>query len=108
MYFIRDGSVLLYNRFMVTEFLKLPKYSFFGDYQIIEDLKSNIVFKTSPGKINTLFMCVDRKTLLRLLKIFPKTHEMLRNRSLNRRLKFLEQMKRLDDQSELKALPVEI
>ena len=60
MYFIRQGLVEVFNNEnddleMKQEksqtnkqkpILYLPKYSYFGDYQILYNLKSNIVFKT--------------------------------------------------------------
>ena len=51
MYFIRQGLVEVYNNEndeLIKErpILYLPKYSYFGDYQILYNLKSNIVFKT--------------------------------------------------------------
>ena len=51
MFFIRQGLVEVYNNDndeidKEKPILYLPKYSYFGDYQILYNLKSNIVFKT--------------------------------------------------------------
>ena len=53
MYFIRQGLVEVYNNEndlkdpnQNNPILYLPKFSYFGDYQILCNLKSNIVFKT--------------------------------------------------------------
>ena len=51
MYFIRQGLVEVYNNEndeldKEKPILYLPKFSYFGDYQILYNLKSNIVFKT--------------------------------------------------------------
>lgn len=51
MYFIRQGLVEVYNNENDEveggkPILYLPKYSYFGDYHILFNLKSNIVFKT--------------------------------------------------------------
>jgi len=56
--------------------LYLPKFSYFGDYQILYNLKSNIVFKTlshtpdeKKNNINCepmpdiIFMCIEKKLL---------------------------------------------
>jgi signal-transduction protein with cAMP-binding, CBS, and nucleotidyltransferase domain len=50
-YFIRQGIVEVYNNDndeIVKErpILYLPKFSYFGDYQILQKLKSNVVIKT--------------------------------------------------------------
>jgi len=55
MYFIRQGLVEVYNNEndeieKDKVILYLPKHSYFGDYQILSNVKSNIVFKTlSPN-----------------------------------------------------------
>ena len=61
MYFIKQGMVEVYNNEKddldiqnghtknikdQKPILYLPKYSYFGDYQILLNLKSNLVFKT--------------------------------------------------------------
>ena len=51
MYFIRQGIVEVYNNdndeiAKEKPILYLPKFSYFGDYQILKKLKSNIVIKT--------------------------------------------------------------
>ena len=51
MYFIRIGLVEIFNNEndeieKEKPILFLPKYSYFGDYQILCNLKSNLVFKT--------------------------------------------------------------
>ena len=46
-YFITQGSVVFYDQKGVTPFLQLPKYSFFGDYQILFDLRANYSIKVT-------------------------------------------------------------
>ena len=51
MYFIRIGLVEIFNNEndeidKEKPVLFLPKYSYFGDYHILCNLKSNLVFKT--------------------------------------------------------------
>jgi hypothetical protein len=51
MYFIRQGLVEVYNNEndeirKDMPVLFLPKFSYFGDYQILFNLRSNMVFKT--------------------------------------------------------------
>lgn len=51
LFFIKQGLVEVYNNEndevrKDEPILYLPKYAYFGDYQILYNLKSNIVFKT--------------------------------------------------------------
>ena len=91
MYFINTGQVAIYN-YENDELRKeepilyLPTYSYFGDYQILYNLKSNLVFKTlesdqcqlhiddsqvSSLSNNIIFMCIEKKELLYLCDLFP-------------------------------------
>jgi hypothetical protein len=45
MYFISTGSVIFYDQKGVYPFLQLPKSSYFGEYQLMFDLRSNFVVK---------------------------------------------------------------
>jgi hypothetical protein len=95
-YFICEGSVTMYNRFLLRDFMLLPQYSIFGDYQIICDLKSNIVFRTARHSPQTRFMCVSRKVFQNLCDLFPVTGENLKQRGLHKRKHYLKAMERLD------------
>ena len=46
-FFIYEGGVSLFSKAKIKDFIFLPQYSFFGDYQLLFDLRSNIVFRTS-------------------------------------------------------------
>ena len=85
----------------------LPKFSYFGDYQILRPLKSNIVFKSvgyndpkatikptsfkSPLMFDpdVMFMCVNKDDLLNLCELFPETKNNLLKIALERRKKFM-------------------
>ena len=85
----------------------LPKFSYFGDYQILRPLKSNIVFKSvgynDPKGTNkhtcfksplmfdpdVMFMCVNKDDLLNLCELFPETKNNLLKIALERRKKFM-------------------
>ena len=83
------GGVTMFNKYMIHDFLYLPQYSYFGDYQIIYDLKSNIVFRAANLQENTFFMCVSKKVFLNLCELFPSTAENIKARSLERRAFFM-------------------
>ena len=107
MYFIRQGLVEVFNNdhdelYKGKPILYLPKYSYFGDYQILHNLKSNIIFRTlshtgeeskrqNEQEMDILFMCIDREVLLELCELFPQTAENIKKRSLERRSKFMMQ-----------------
>ena len=106
MYFIRQGLVEVFNNENdeITKekpILYLPKFSYFGDYQILSNLKSNIVFKTlSPNNEDDrtgsaepmpdiIFMCISKNEILELCDLFPQTAENIKRRSLERRQRFM-------------------
>lgn len=85
-FFIREGAVRLFNKFQFRDFIVLPRYSVFGDYQILYDLKSNIIFKSCHlFKFKTKLMCVSKKVFLNLCELFPVTAENLKTVALERR-----------------------
>jgi len=107
MYFIRQGLVEVYNNendeiHKEKPILYLPKNSYFGDYQILYNLKSNIVFKTlahTPDEKkpatnepmpDIIFMCISKDALLELCDLFPQTAENIKRRSLERRYRFMQ------------------
>lgn len=88
MFFIRQGLVEVYNnendeKEKDKPILYLPKYSYFGDYQILYNLKSNLVFKTlanTPDENQNLsfdqlpviiFMCCQNDNLNEFCDLFP-------------------------------------
>lgn len=109
MYFIRSGLVELFNHESdelekEKPFLYLPKFSFFGDYQILYKLKSNIIFRTlsefPENQKNALtknvecnFMCIKQEELISLCELFPQTADNIKKRSLERRYRFMQQRK---------------
>jgi len=106
MYFIKMGIVEVFNS--ETDeiennkpILYLPKYSYFGDYQILYNLKSNLRFKTIKKFPEDLrgplqdqliyFMCVKAEKLNEFCELFPQTAENIKRKALERRRRFLQQ-----------------
>ena len=56
----------------------IPQNGIFGDYQLLFDLKSNIVFKTASNVTSVRFMCLHKKVLNKLCDLFPETYEKLK------------------------------
>ena len=133
-YFIKQGVVEVYNHYndyidggivsdgeaeprkpnkrnigTMKPILYLPKFSYFGDYQILFNLKSNLEFKTfSPdsldnkaikSQLNTLpyiiFMCVKDETFQDLCSLFPLTAKNLKQKALERRKRLIDQKNRV-------------
>jgi signal-transduction protein with cAMP-binding, CBS, and nucleotidyltransferase domain len=111
-YFIRQGIVEVYNNDndeikKERPILYLPKFSYFGDYQILQKLKSNVVIKTlaeypNPGEgqkktqqmealPDIIFMCVNKKELLDLCDLFPQTADNIKRKAMERRKRFIRQ-----------------
>lgn len=113
LYFITSGQVEVLNTEhdeinKQTPILFLPQYSYFGDYQILLNLKSNLVFRTMEAMVNDgstdelsfksipnqeiiMFMCVQRQELLNFCEFFPKTKENLIRQGTERRARFIMQ-----------------
>ena len=114
MFFIRQGLVDVYNNEgddnevsnnkqgrvnKQKPILYLPKYSYFGDFQILFDLKSNLIYKTHEQPLNNdkhqeqlpdiLFMCVEKKKIQQLCNLFPQTAENIKERARERRIRFM-------------------
>jgi len=81
--------------------LYLPKYSYFGDFQILFNLKSNLVYKTLDNIVDDknkgyqeslpdiLFMCIEKDKLMSLCDLFPQTAENIKERARERRIRFM-------------------
>lgn len=80
----------------------MPKYSYFGDFQILFDLKSNMVYKTLECSLDDnknfqeqlpdiLFMCVEKSKIKQLIELFPQTAENIKERARERRIRFMTQ-----------------
>ena len=106
LYFIRSGMVEVFNNEndeieKEKVILYLPKYAYFGEYQIMLDLKANMEYKCmstrdikdpkSKNVPDIIFMCLSAKKFTDLCDLFPQTAENIRVRAHMRRRKFLDQ-----------------
>ena len=93
MYFITKGTAVLYDQKGVAPFLQLPKNSWFGEYQLLFDLRANYVIKvggkedlgpkSSASKSDrTFFLCVSREMFEEIFKRFPKSKFTIQKRAL--------------------------
>ena len=82
LYLIAGGGIdVLYADSSLTEekrvfmhVLALPTFSYFGDYQIMLNVKSMFVFMSNEGE-DTTTMCISRKKLTTLLEQNPRVFE---------------------------------
>lgn len=105
MYFISKGSAIFYDQKGVTPFLQLPQYSFFGEYQLMYDLRSTFVVKVggkedymkqTAKQDRTTFLCVKEEVLENLFELFPKSKIVVQKRALERRKVFMEYLEKLE------------
>ena len=113
LYFIQQGQIEVLNAEhdeinKQTPILFLPQYSYFGDYQILLNLKSNLVFKSKEAMVNDgsqdelsvkpiandeiiHFMCIQKQDFLNICEFFPRTKENLIRQGTERRARFIVQ-----------------
>lgn len=93
-FFIWKGSVTIVCPSFKYQIAKLPEESFFGDYQIILNIRSEFNFiATSPGKnsnegAQTWCMTIDSQTFTEFLEQFPATQAFMTARAIQRRAYF--------------------
>ena len=71
----------------------LPTYSYFGDYQILFDLKSQIIYKAKENKL-LITLCLDKEKLLELMDDFPEARKFYIERAWKRRIEFRRRQKK--------------
>jgi hypothetical protein len=89
---IQEGVVSLQLRLgqdpqSEQEFFVHPTYSYFGDYQILFDLKSQIIYKAKESKL-LITLCLDKEKLLELMDDFPEARKFYIERAWQRRIEF--------------------
>ena len=87
MYMIEKGTVLLsLSTKWHHEYFQLPKFTYFGDYQLILNYRSRECYCTNNKAAN--MMCIGRKVLLELLDKFPEVKQQFTERAKKRRIEF--------------------
>jgi hypothetical protein len=92
---IQEGIVILSLKGIGpdNEFFILPTYSYFGDYQILYDLKSQILFKSGESK-HLITMCLKNSKLKELMEDYPDANKFYRSRAWHRRIELRRRMKK--------------
>ena len=80
----------------MVEFFILPTYSYFGDYQILYNLKSQISYKAGNDKQYKLMIAVSisKETLIQLMKDYPDARKFYSEMGFERRIEFKRRMQR--------------
>ncbi len=69
------------------EFLVLPTYSYFGDFQILYNLRSQIVYKSGELE-HTYTMCLKKSKFKEILDDYPDAKKYYMKRAWDRRIEF--------------------
>ena len=95
LYMIQEGIVILSLKGIGpdNEFFILPTYSYFGDYQILYNLKSQILFKSGESK-HLITMCLKNSKLKELMEDYPDACKFYRARAWHRRIELRRRMKK--------------
>ena len=98
MVMIQEGVVLLYLKLgelpsQQFEFFVLPTLSYFGDYQILYDLKSQIQYKSGENKL-LITLCLSREKLLDMMEDYPEARKFYMERAWQRRVEFRRRQKK--------------
>jgi len=76
----------------LQEFFILPTYSYFGDYQILFDLKSQIIYKNISNKV-LICLCLSRDKLVEIMDDYPEARKFYIERAWLRRIEFRRRQK---------------
>lgn len=61
-------------------FFILPTFSYFGDYQILFDLKSQVIYKNISSKI-LITLCLTKDKLIELMEDYPEARKFYMERA---------------------------
>jgi hypothetical protein len=90
----------------MIEFFVLPTYSYFGDYQILYDLRSQISYKAGDGDMNRICITLNLKKdiLLAMMDDYPEARRFYMERSWQRRIEFKRRMHKFYEDLENKKV----
>ena len=75
------------------EFFVLPTFSYFGDYQILYNLRSQITYKADQSSL-LICLCISSETLLQLMANYTDARAYYMQRSWTRRKEFRRRQKK--------------
>jgi signal-transduction protein with cAMP-binding, CBS, and nucleotidyltransferase domain len=87
LYFIANGSVLVLNHKDGDVIARLPRYSYFGDYQIFLDARSNVSYQACIDE-DVVCYIIQKDKFLGLLELHDKHIGFFMKRALATRRMF--------------------
>jgi signal-transduction protein with cAMP-binding, CBS, and nucleotidyltransferase domain len=87
LYFIAKGSVLVVNHTDGDAVARLPRFSFFGDYQIFLDSRSNVSYQACVDE-DVVCYIVHKDKFLHLLELHDKHTGFFMKRAITTRRMF--------------------
>jgi hypothetical protein len=83
LFMIQNGIVKLSLKGIGSEneFFILPTYTYFGDYQILYDLKSQIIYKSGHTNKHLIAMCLKKNKFKELLEDYPDARKFYMTRA---------------------------
>jgi hypothetical protein len=74
----------------MAEFLILPTYSYFGDYQIFGNHRSQVRFKAADGDLSKILMTltIPKERFLTLMSYFPEARDYYKPKAEARRIEY--------------------
>mmetsp|Transcript_6488 Transcript_6488/g.5792 ORF Transcript_6488/g.5792 Transcript_6488/m.5792 type:complete len:175 (-) Transcript_6488:303-827(-) len=95
LFFLYKGSWTVVEKSRKYAFLTLPQQSFFGDYQVLLNLKSSYYLMTGETPQTSLVFSLDGQYFLDLCDEFPIAKKFMTFRALLRRNHFKNEEKRV-------------
>jgi signal-transduction protein with cAMP-binding, CBS, and nucleotidyltransferase domain len=74
------------------QFFILPTFSYFGDYQILFDLRSQVIYKNASHKV-LISLCLSKDILFTLMENYPEARKFYMQRAWLRRIEFRRRQK---------------
>lgn len=89
LYMIHKGIVIVQVKGLSKEgiIVRLPSNSYFGDYQILFELKSQLIYRSGDND-HTYTMCLKKSKLKELLDDYPEAKKYYEKRAWERRIEF--------------------
>jgi len=105
LYLIFQGSVTLsLHKKDEHEYFRLYSTNYFGDYQILLNLRSSECYKSSVDGPTYCF-CLKKKELQELVSTFPDAKRLFQERAFNRRIEFRRIKKQFEFEADIHADP---
>lgn len=103
LFMIQQGCVNLFVKYKDDaidhdyQFFTLPTFSYFGDYQILYNLKSQIQYKADKCAL-LICLCIKKDILMELMETYPDARKFYFERAWDRRTEFRRRQKKFNEE----------